>query len=265
MNPRTGRSVRATFDEAASGLEEVWAWLRFLPQFADLAEVIQTLAATGVPHVLVDRGPASRGPWCLEAAIDLEGRPFSSRSLAVRPRSEGPSLGFLWALCNSPLANAFVYTHAATGAVEVGAIRQMPVPRVTRTQAERVEEAVRAYFREIEGPSSVPLSPQRDAEEEKAKRLLLQLDAEVLRLYEMPPRLERQLLDFFAGQSRPGVPFRFDAYFPRDFEPCFPLHIYLSDEFRRSTADQLAARHRDVTSPTLLAALRNADEAFEPE
>jgi hypothetical protein len=265
VNPRTSKSVRAAFDErAVVGLEEVWAWLRFLPTLADLAEVIPALradAATGSPQVLIDFAPVSRGPWCLQAVIHPQGRSFPNRSLAVRPYSQQHSPWFLWALCNSPVANAFVHTHASSGGIDVGALCQMPVPPVTRTQVERIEEAVRAYFREWEGLPFAAQPPQ----EETAKRRLLQIDAEILRLYGLPPRLERQLLDLFAGELRPGVPFRFDAYFPRSFEPCFPLHVYLSDDYQRSTAEQLTARHRDVKSPVLLAALREAVEAFESE
>lgn len=229
------------------------------------SDVIQTPragATTGVPQVLVNYAPVSRGPWRLKAVIDPEGRPVTSRFLTVRPRSEEHSLWFLWALCNSPVANAFVYTHATKRDVQVGTFRRMPVPRVTRSQAERIEEAARTYFREMEGPSKELLAV---LDEELAKRLLLHIDAEVLRLYGLPPRLERQLLDLFEGQPREGVPFRFDAYFPRNFEPCFPLHVYLSGDYRRSTADHLVARHRDLGSPALLTALRNAVDSFETE
>ncbi|MGH7489228.1 MAG: hypothetical protein ACREMY_27035, partial [bacterium] len=212
------------------------------------------------PQVLVNYAPVSRGPWCLKAVIDPEGRPFTSRFLTVRPRSDEHSPWLLWALCNSPIANAYVHTHGTKRDVKVGTLRQIPVPRVTRTQAERIEEAVRAYFREMERPSGELFAGLND--EETAKRLLLQIDAEILRWYGLPPRLERQLLDLFRGEPRAGVPFRFDAYFPSDFEPYFSLHVYLSGEYRRSTADQLSAMHRDMKSSELLVALRNAVEAF---
>jgi hypothetical protein len=230
---------------------------------SDVIQSPRAGATTGVPQVLVNYAPVSRGPWCLKAVIDPEGHPVTSRFLTVRPRSEEHSLWLLWALCNSPIANAFVHTHATKRDVKVGTFRRIPVPRVTRTQAERIEEAARAYFWEMERPSGELLAGLDD--EETAKRLLLQIDAEVLRLYWLPPRLERQLLDLFEGEQRAGVPFRFDAYFPSDFEPFFSLHVYLSGEYRRSTADQLSARHRDVKSPELLLALRNAVEAFETE
>jgi hypothetical protein len=267
-NSHAGKSVRATVETAAVGLEEVWAWLRFLPPFADLAEVIQTPrleASTSTPQLLINFAPVSHGPWCLQAVIDPQGQSFPSHSVAVRPYSQQHSPWFLWALCNSPVANAFVYTHASSGTADIGTLCQIPVPPATRTQAERIEEAVRVYFRELEVPSSGLLPPQRDANEEAARRRLLQIDAEVLRLYGLAPRLERQLLDLFEGELRPGVPFRFDGYFPRSFGPFIPLHVYLSDEYQRSTAEQLTARHRVIKSPVFLAALREAVEAFEPE
>ena len=93
--------------------------------------------------------------------------------------------------------------------------------------------------------------------------LLQQVDAEILRLYDFPPRLERQLLDLFSGYKRPGVPFDFSRYFPDDFAPCFPLHVYLSEEYQRSTAGALRRRYKPVTDPAILTALEHAVKAFE--
>lgn len=87
--------------------------------------------------------------------------------------------------------------------------------------------------------------------------------AEVLHLYELPPRLERQVLELFAGWRRQGVPFDFERYFPADFEPCFPLHMYLSESYQRSTAGALRARYQPVTDPAILAALERAMQDFE--
>ena len=54
--------------------------------------------------------------------------------------------------------------------------------------------------------------------EERARRILLQMDALILKGYGLPPWLERKLLDFFRGECRP-VPFEFGDYFPADFAP----------------------------------------------
>jgi len=92
---------------------------------------------------------------------------------------------------------------------------------------------------------------------------LQHVDAEILRLYDLPPRLERQLLDLFSGFRRRGVPFNFSRYFPEDFKPYFPLHVYLSEEYQRSTAGALRKRYKPVTDPVILAALDHAVKAFE--
>jgi len=50
------------------------------------------------------------------------------------------------------------------------------------------------------------------------KELLLNVDVEVLRLYSLPAKLERLLLDIFTGCERVGVSFKQDGYFPVDFQ-----------------------------------------------
>ena len=118
----------------------------------------------------------------------------------------------------------------------------------------------REYFAAV-GPSPGALSSSRT--EDDARELLLQVDAEVLHMYALPRRLEREVLDLFAGRQRAGVPFTFERYFPEGFEPWFSLRQYLSEEYRRSTAGALRAVHQDVTSPELLAALTRAVEDFK--
>lgn len=215
----------------------------------------------GSGQVLVNYAPVSRGPWRLKAIIDEKGHPVTSRFLTVRPRSQEHSLFFLWALCNSPMANAYIYTHSTKRDILTGVLREMPVPSVTQSQADRVTEAAQMYLQTVRRTPEGPLGGIVD--DDLARRRLMQMDAEVLRLYGLPPRLERQILDLFNGLQRAGVPFELTRYFPDDFEPCFPLHAYLSESYARSTAGNLAARHENVTSPALLAALRTAVEAFE--
>ncbi|MFL6232314.1 MAG: N-6 DNA methylase [Thermoanaerobaculia bacterium] len=218
-------------------------------------------AKGGLGQILVNYAPVSRGPWRLKAIIDEKGHPVTSRFLTVRPRSQACKLLFLWALCNSPIANAYVYTHSTKRDILTGVLREMPVPPITQSQVDRVTEAAQMYLQTVKGTPEGPFSGIVD--DNLAKRRLLQMDAEVLRLYGLPPRLERQLLDLFNGIQRAGVPFEFDRYFPEDFEPCFSLYGYLSEDYSRSTAGNLAAHHENVTSPALLAAIRTAVEAFE--
>jgi hypothetical protein len=144
-----------------------------------------------------------------------------------------------------------MYAHAMKRDILIRTIRNMPVPRASDAEIQHVVEAVHAYFDAV-------VTSERD----RACVLLQMVDATVLRLYDLPPRLERQILDLFAGWKRPGIPFDFDRYFPEGFEPFFPLHIYLSEGYQRSTAGALRVRYKPVTDPAILAALEHAIQTF---
>jgi hypothetical protein len=220
-----------------------------------------TGTTTGVPQILLNYAPVSRSPWKLKAMIDQEGHAVTSRFLTLRPRTTSWPLELLWGLCNSPFANAYAYTHTGKRDILAGMIRAMPVPHMSASVAQRVIETVQAYFAAV--APSTRASVTLPFDQQAACLLLQQVDAEILRLYDFPPRLERQLLDLFSGYQRPGVPFAFTRYFPEDFAPCFPLHIYLSEAYQRSTAGALRQRYKPVTDPAILIALEHAVQAFE--
>jgi hypothetical protein len=220
-----------------------------------------TGTTTGVPQVLLNYARVSRFPWRLKAIIDREGHAVTSRLLTLRPLTESCPLEFLWGLCNSPFANAYVYTHTEKRDVLTGMMRAMPVPHPSASAMQRVAEAVHRYFAVVAPSEREQLTLAFD--QNSARRLLQHVDAEILRLYGLPPRLERQLLDLFSGYKRPGVPCAFSRYFPADFEPCLPLHVYLSEEYQRSTAGALRRRYKPVTDPVILATLEHAVKAFE--
>jgi hypothetical protein len=59
----------------------------------------------------------------------------------------------------------------------------------------------------------------------------------------MPPRLERELLDFFRGEGEDRLTTHgFGDYFPSDFEMFFSLSDYLSSDFEAGTAEALLRR-----------------------
>ena len=214
----------------------------------------------GTPQALLNYAPVGRGPWRLKGLLDRKGHPVTSRFLTVRARDASTSLEYLWGLINSPLANAYAYCHSEKRDILAGTMRKLPVPRASVTEIQRVSEAVRAYFAEV-SPADEGLKAQ--TRPDRAKELLLAVEAEVLRLYGLPPRLERQVLDLFAGHPRPGVPFDFDGYYPAGFTPFVPLHVYVSESYRLSTAGEVHRRTKNVRpSKELLAALDAAVEAF---
>ncbi len=124
----------------------------------------------------------------------------------------------------------------------------------------RIAEHARDYFKQVKQLQS---QTKNSTKEHQAKQSLLNVDAEVLRLYEFSPKLERQLLDIFAGHQRTGVPFRFDRYYPEDFKPWLHLHEFLSKEFQNSRASKLLESHKSFDRPEVSEALRRATKDFE--
>jgi len=217
------------------------------------------LGADMVPQVLLNHARAGRGPWRIKAFIDRDGHAFTNNYNAVRPKDENISLEFLWALLNSPVANAFAFTHARGRHNLPGVLGRMPVPHATHALHDEITALVVDYH---ETAKSYDHNRSR-SRLDRLQLIAIQIDALVLREYDLPPRAERELLDLFDGYSRVGVPFRFDRYFPEDFEPRLHLHEYLSGEFRNSTAVSLLTSHRTFDAPEISEALRRATEDFE--
>jgi len=179
---------------------------------------------TGLPQVLLNEAPSSRGAWRLKALIDSAGHPVTGRFNVVRPR--GPqSLDLLWALCNSPIANAYAFSHSGKRHNDAGMLRDLPMPELTKRAASSVSEAARRYLAYVRLASEILQPPPN---EELARELLLRVDNEVLKLYSLPRELEWQLLDYFAGWGREGIPFTFDRYFPEHFSDRISLADYLA-------------------------------------
>lgn len=212
----------------------------------------------GTPQVILNAVRAGRGPWRLRAYIDTQGCPFTNNFNVLRPKSTSVPLQFIWALLNSPVGNAYSFSYA-TGRHCLGrTLEDMPIPEYTDENVRLVSTKAKEYINTVSrhGEASTP------ARRAKAKELLLHLDAEILRLYDLPPLHERKLLDMFSTQQRVGVPFEFTEYFPPGFQPCIPLHEYLSTRYRESTAGELRKKHPGKCPPALLAAMRRADEDF---
>lgn len=169
---------------------------------------------TEIPQVLLNHARISREPWRLKAFLDKEGHPVTGRFLTIRPYSEQWPLEALWGLCNSPFANAYSYALSTKRDILVGVMRDMPVPDIASVDVTPLLDAVNAYLKAVSNQEDGSVSPNTL---EKLKTLHWRIDAEVLRLYGLPPHLERQLLALFSGVERRGVPFEQNEYFPQDF------------------------------------------------
>jgi len=150
----------------------------------------------------------------LKAFMDRKGHPVTSRFLVIRPKDKRWRLELLWAICNSPFANAYSYAFSGKRDVLAGLIRKMPMPSIDSKDTGPLLKAVRDYLKAVRTPEGVLASP---VPRDRLRVLHWRIDAEVLRLYALPAPLERQLLDLFTGAKRRGVPFDQEEYMPRTF------------------------------------------------
>jgi hypothetical protein len=216
---------------------------------------------TGHPQVLFNYSRVSRRPWRLKAILDGVGRPFTSNFATVRPiASSSALLRCLWAILNSPVANAYAYVmFFGKRSHPVGMMRQLPMPRRLQEQSAFIVASASRYLDLV---TSLSGSLVRTDE---LRHALMAMDAAVLRAYELPPKLERELLDLFEGERRPGVGVPFTGYFPAEMKAYIPLHEFISDEYQRSTVGALRARHKVVEDERILNALKVAAESFGEE
>lgn len=161
-------------------------------------------STTGFPQVLMNYARVSRGPWRLKALIDETGHPIASRLIFVRPKRY--SLKSLWAFLNSPVANAFAFSHLGKRDNVVSVIKKIPMPRVSSLDA--LDSAVTDYLD----------AAVRNDEPAELEHRLSRIDAEVFRLYDLPVDLERLLHALFSGWSRVGVPFEQTRFLPNELE-----------------------------------------------
>jgi len=191
----------------------------------------QAGTTTEVPQVLVNEARVQRAPWCTLAMTDGVGRAAATPFTLMRARNTGLDLGSLWALINSPIANAFAFTHLSGWHITSGIWRSLPIPESFQAAVSPIVAARNAYLAAVhEFENTFVLTPDEDraAQREALKILHWRMDAEVLKLYALPVELERKLLDYFAGCKRVGVPFEQDRYFPEGFDVPLSLADYLA-------------------------------------
>lgn len=181
---------------------------------ASSVEVRVSLTPSATPLLTKDVIIRLKEAGLTRLGVSMDGRAVSSRFIAVRAKAAGWSALALWGLLNSPVANAFVFSHLGKRDNTVGEIRQMPIPKPQDLQ--RLENSVKRYL----------LAASRQSDGSDLKELLLDVDCEVLRLYDLPVGLERNLLDIFANWDRVGVPFSQLDYIPGAFKVEVSLSTY---------------------------------------
>ncbi len=204
--------------------------------------------------VFVNTARLSRGPWRLAAFADEAQHCSSRRFFALWPK-KAVGVGVIAAILNGPVANAFVTCREHNQDNRRKTVQQIPIPKLTVSQAQSLTRAVCEYQSLWDSDSFALQSNEFPA---MAKRALLEIDAILLRAYNLPPRLERQLLDFFRGFSR-RVPFPFTEYFPANFGPNIPLWMYLSNDFGNCNSRFLLENIPAIDDPALMDALTEVE------
>ncbi len=216
---------------------------------------------TGKPRILMNYARVGSGPWRIKTLIDKKGWPVKDAFLAFQIQDENWSLFSLWAVLNSPFANAYVFCNSMERHNLAGTVRTMPIPPFTKATLSKLERLVAEYFK---------LMQKKDSEfgidvQDKAKQLLLSIDAEVMRLYDLPPKMEKRILNLFQGKPRKGVDFKFKGYYPEGFESAIPLREYLSEEYQKSTFENVNKWVELNRSTGVSKAFEAAVDAFQDE
>jgi type I restriction-modification system DNA methylase subunit len=217
------------------------------------------------PKVIMNAVRVSRGSWKIAAFADETGLICTENFHALWPKGYHWTAKSLTAVLNAPVACAFIAVHESKLHVRKLNLRRIPLPRLGASEIEALDRHVDHYLNVVKSLSDAgSLFPEKSVSRnsssslEEARQILLQIDALVLRGYNLPPRLERQLLDFFRGSQRP-VPFPFNEYFPESFTPTIPLWMYVSPEYKKCRADFFLSKAPKITDPVLIEALQEVE------
>lgn len=223
--------------------------------YQDRRDVLHWRGGTylGQPQVLVNYASQARAAWRLKAFYDAMGHAVTNKYTTVRVRDAGISAFALWGLMNSPVANAFGHCGSLKRHTFDGLLKTMPIPMPTSPVWAEIEHAAARYRALANAKAKAKPAPtdlfSRSTPatgpvptEAEVRAALLAMDAAVLRAYDLPPRLERQLLDLFTGVERKGVGCEFRGYYPPGFASALPLHMVISEQFERARADKTAER-----------------------
>lgn len=190
------------------------------------------------PKVLVTAARRGRGRWVLTAVPDRTGLVAYQNFSGIWPTGDLP-VEVLAALLNGPVANAFLYSHQTSRHNKIGTLRNIPVPPLSAESRRRISSLVESYQAIRRFWMEHPAVSGRF--ERRCTELLIELDAEILAAYDLPPRLERLLLDLFADEPRPG-PVNFTRYYPADFHPALPLWRLVSGDVEAASARRTLER-----------------------
>lgn len=166
-----------------------------------------------------------KSPWRLAGWADSEGLVFTKQFLVFWP-AQGISEFALAAVLSSPLASAFCFERDLGIDNRISTLSHLPVPSPERLQyggplheqAKLLQEVFAS--RDFGAPLDVP----------RVMEAVLRLDSLVLAAYELPARVERELLNQFHSWRRP-ISIPFFSFFPDHFTDPIRLHEFVSIQY----------------------------------
>jgi hypothetical protein len=194
------------------------------------------------PKVIVNRAIISRGPWRIVGVPDKTGLVCRENFIAIWPKTN-ITVEVISALINSPLVNAALYVRGGKRLNQIYTLEQIPIPFPEAIDTEKITHLVINYAN--------LRSRIKDSDNQQIIRecilTLMEIDSLILKAYDLPPRLERQLLECFRGYPRP-LPFDFPEYYPEDFGPCISLYKYLKMDLKQASAGELLKKIKPFNS-----------------
>jgi hypothetical protein len=175
----------------------------------------------------------------------------SQQFTAIWPTGEYPG-EVLAAILNGPIANAYVTEHTTDHDFTNIMLGTLPLPKRLDTQA--VVQAVREYQSALKRSQAI----MQVSEDERLNELLVKIDALVLEGYDLPPRLERRILDYFKSYKRPTI-HKFDGWMPANVEAFIPLHEWLSGAHRANRGNWITNVVKPVPVQEAIALARFID------
>ena len=197
-----------------------------------------------------------KSPWRLAAWADEEGLAFTKQYFAIWP-SSGISEFALAAVLSSPFACAFSYERDLGVDNHISTLLALPIPRAEHLAASGFLHKRAKKLQSLLSPRD--FAPQHS--EQEITEALIRLDAAVLDAYELPARVQRQLVDQFQGWKRP-VAASFTEYFPNHFKDVITLKDFVAIQY---DWDETNERRCDLIEKELSRSGLKPDEQVELE
>ena len=204
------------------------------------------------PKIVVNASRRTRGFWRITASQDDFGLVCYQNFHGIWTNTD-LSLEVLAAVLNGPVANAFASAREPSRHLRIETLADIPIPDFDQTQQRVVASLVGQYCETrtqwLAGQS------EDDESRDRCTQLMNAIDAEVLKAYDLSPKIERAVLDWFSGHVRPG-PVPFTEFFPSTFRPYIPWHLYTSAGFKLAGARDTLKRMPVIPeSPAITEAL----------